>query len=46
MQHNNYSSNDINSNNIVTKEKLNLDDNDKNFIRDNLYMLELNTQNA
>ena len=45
MQHN-YSSNDINSNNIVTKEKLNLNDNDKDFIRDNLHMLELNTQNA
>lgn len=45
MQHN-YNSNDINSNNTVTKEKLNRDDNDKSFIRDNLYMQELNAQNA
>ena len=44
--HHNYNSNEKSCNNIVTKEKSNNDDNDKNFFRENLWMQEIGTQNA
>ena len=46
--HHNYNSNERNYNNIVIKEKLNNDDNDDNdesFVRGNLWMQGISTQN-